>query len=291
VDVRYQVENRKLNAEQRFVVDQLTLGERVESPDAVNLPLRLAVALLKDRNGVIDLPLPITGSLDDPKFRMGPIIWKAFVNLLAGVATSPFKLLGGLFGGGEEVNLIDFAPGSAALDAGATEKLTALAKALYERPQLALEVPASYAADADSSALGAAMLAEKLSAQARGKNGNGDVAAASDPARRFELLLALHRAEKPGAVLPPTAQTVQALRAKERELPAIEAANLELEKALRPGADALESALQALAQQRARNIQDALLSSGQIEPGRVFMLATSAQGAAGDKIRVALSLK
>jgi hypothetical protein len=128
-------------------------------------------------------------------------------------------------------------------------------------------------------------------AQARGKNGNGDVAAAGDPVRRFDLLLALHRAEKSGAVLPPAAQTLQALRAKERELPAIEAANRELETALRPGAEALESALQALAQQRARNIQDALLSSGQIEPGRVFMLATSAQGAAGDKIRVALSLK
>ena len=84
----------------------------------MRLPLKLAVALLKDRNGVIDIDLPMTGSLDDPKFRMGPLIWKAFVGLLTKAATAPFALLGSLFGGGEEMNLIEFEPGSAALDAG-----------------------------------------------------------------------------------------------------------------------------------------------------------------------------
>ncbi len=291
VDVRYQVENRQLNAEQRFVVDQLTLGDKVDSPDAVNLPLRLAVALLKDRNGVIDLGLPVTGSLDDPKFRMGPIIWKAFVNLLGSVATSPFKLLGSVFGGGEEVNLIDFAPGSAALDDAGNGKLAALTRALYERPQLSLEVPASYAAEVDANALGAAMLEQKLLSQAHGKGGNGDDVTVSDPARRFELLLALHGKEKAGAALPPAAQALQALRTRDREAAALEAANRELEAVLRPGADALEDALLSLAQERARRIQDALLSSGQVEPGRVFMLAASAQAASGDRIRVALSLK
>jgi hypothetical protein len=77
IDVAYLVENRTLQARQKFIIDQLELGERVESPDAVKLPLRLAVALLKDRNGVIDIDLPMTGSLDDPQFRMGPLIWKA----------------------------------------------------------------------------------------------------------------------------------------------------------------------------------------------------------------------
>ncbi len=81
IDVAYLVENRTLTAKQRFVIDQLELGERVESADAVRLPLKLAVALLKDRNGVIDIDLPMTGSLDDPQFRMGPLIWKAFVGL------------------------------------------------------------------------------------------------------------------------------------------------------------------------------------------------------------------
>lgn len=94
------VEARQLAAEYRFVVNQLQLGERVESPDAVSLPLQLAVALLKDRNGVIDIDLPVRGTLDDPKFRLGPIIWKAVVNLLLKIVTSRFRLLGNLFGGG-----------------------------------------------------------------------------------------------------------------------------------------------------------------------------------------------
>ena len=293
VDVRYKVEERKLNAEQRFVIDQLTLGEKVDSPDAVNLPLRLAVALLKDRNGVIDLGLPVTGSLDDPKFRLGPIIWKAFVNLLTGIATSPFKLLGSMFGGGEEVNLIDFEPGSATLDAAATEKLTALGKALRERPQLSLEVPATYSPDSDYALLAARQLEARLQAlpQAARKKANADPAPADDPAQRFDSLLALYRAERSGAPLPPGAQALQAVRAKDRDPAALAAANGELEAALRASIDSLEAPLQALATERARAIQDALLSSGEVDPGRVFMLAASAQPASGEKVRVALSLK
>jgi hypothetical protein len=119
IDVAYLVENRTLAARQRFVIDQLELGERVESADAVRLPLKLAVALLKDRNGVIDIELPMSGSLDDPQFRMGPLIWKAFVGLITKAATAPFALLGSLFGGGEEMNLIEFDAGTATLDAAA----------------------------------------------------------------------------------------------------------------------------------------------------------------------------
>ena len=289
VDVRYLVENRQLNAEQRFIVDQLTLGERVDSPDAVKLPLRLAVALLKDRNGVIDLGLPITGSLDDPKFRLGPIIWKAFVGLLANVATSPFKLLGGMFGGGEEVNLIDFEPGEATLDAAATEKLAALSKALRERPQLELEVPAVYAPDADVAVLSSRLLADRLVALAKSRNDPDD--APLDPARRFDLLLAMYKAEKAGATLPPAALALQEVRARDRDVAALNSANADLETALRPGIDTFDAALQALAQQRARAIQDALLSSGEVEPGRVFMLAPGASPAAENKVRIALSLK
>lgn len=280
VDVRYQVQDRKLNAEQRFVVDQLELGEKVASPDAVNLPLRLAVALLKDRRGVIDLGLPVTGSLDDPKFRLGPLVWKAFVNLLAGLATSPFKLLGSAFGGGEEVNLIDFDAGSAVLDAAASEKLSALSRALRERPQLALEVPAIYSSDADLAALAARRLDEMLPGDPQ-----------QDAARRFEQLSALYQSEKPDAALPPAALALQAIRPKERQAEALALANRELEAALRPGIDALEPALEALAQQRARNIQDVLLASGEVEPGRVFLIATSARPAAEGRTRVTLSLK
>jgi hypothetical protein len=283
VDVRYQVENRKLNAEQRFRIDQLTLGERVDSPDAVNLPLRLAVALLKDRNGVIDLGLPVTGSLDDPKFRLGPIVWKAFVNLLAGVATSPFKLLGSVFGGGEEVNLIDFDAGSAELDADATARLASLRRALHERPQLSLEVPAIYSPDADFAALASRWLDGRLRAQG-GTPGD-------DAARRFELLLAIHRADKPDAALPPAALALQSVRARDRQAEALDGANRELERALLPGIETLARDLEALAQQRARNIQDGLLASGEVESDRVFLVAPGASPAVDGRSRAALALK
>src|SRR6201996_5844685 len=133
VDLKYHIEDRKLTASHHIVVDQLQLGEKVDSPDAVSLPLKLAVSLLKDANGVIDLDLPVTGSLDDPQFRVGPIIWKVFVNLLEKAVTAPFKLLGSLFGGGEEMNVVEFAPGSAALDAPAQTRLASGVKALQAK--------------------------------------------------------------------------------------------------------------------------------------------------------------
>lgn len=175
VDLRYRIENRQLNAEHKFVMDQLELGDKVDSPDAVKLPLKLAVALLKDRNGVIDLDLPVTGSLDDPKFRLGPIIWKAVLNLLTKIATAPFALLGHLFGGGEQMNYIDFRPGSAVLEPSEHDKLTALVKALKEKEKLELDVPVTVAPDLDRPALQAALLDHRLlelrSEQAAGATG------------------------------------------------------------------------------------------------------------------------
>ena len=167
IDVAYLVENRQLTAKQKFVIDQLQLGERVESPDAVKLPLKLAVALLKDRNGVIDIDLPLSGSLDDPQFRIGPLIWKAFVGLLTKIATAPFALLARLGGSDDEINQLDFAAGSSALDPAAQERMTALVKALSERPSLELEVPTVYSPDADGKALAQARLDARLAAVGR----------------------------------------------------------------------------------------------------------------------------
>jgi len=93
-DLHYLVDGRKLDAQHHIVVDQLEFGDKTESKDAVSLPIKLAVALMKDRNGVIDLNLPVNGSLDDPQFKLGPIIWKVFVNILEKAVTAPFALLG-----------------------------------------------------------------------------------------------------------------------------------------------------------------------------------------------------
>ncbi|MDB6007865.1 MAG: hypothetical protein JWL65_115 [Gammaproteobacteria bacterium] len=169
VDLSYKVDQRKLAAEQHFVIDQLQLGEAVDSPDAVHLPLKLAVALLKDRNGIIDLPLPITGSLDDPQFKVGPIIWHALINLLEKAVTAPFAALGRLFGGhGEDMKFIDFTAGSAELDGASKEKLESLTKALQEHTQLQLDVPIAYSQDIDGPVLAKQKLNQKLVARAHG---------------------------------------------------------------------------------------------------------------------------
>jgi len=125
--------------------------------------VKLAVALLKDRNGRIDLDLPVTGSMDDPKFSIGGLVWKAVMNIILKVATSPFSLLGALIGGGgEELQFVDFAPGLSALDAAQTNKLDKLTKALYERPALNLEITGNADIVADRDALSLQKLRDKM---------------------------------------------------------------------------------------------------------------------------------
>ncbi len=194
VDVSYRIEQRKLTAAQHFVVDQLQLGDRVDSPDATHLPLKLAVALLKDRNGVIDLDLPMSGSLDDPTFRIGPILWKMFANLIVKAATAPFALLGHLFGGGEHVNVVEFHAGSAELDQPAKEQLATLAKALKERPQLNLDVPVVFSKGLDRPQIAATRLQQELLARVQntraGQEAPGDRGRARARGSREALQLA-----------------------------------------------------------------------------------------------------
>jgi hypothetical protein len=299
VDLAYHVENRQLDAKQRFVIDQLQLGERVESADAVRLPLRLAVALLKDRNGVIDLDLPVTGSLDDPKFRIGPIIWKAVINLLTKVATAPFALLGRLFGGGEEMNLVDFDPGKATLDEAGQQKMSSLLKAMQERTQLQLDVPSTYSPELDRPVLAASRLDEQLqnlaaeqSAASKSKKAVPPQETLADPAGRFEVLVAQYRLDFGAeAALPPSAQQTLAAKPKKRDEPQLTQANAELEAALREKASVGDQDLEELGQARARAIQDALLGSGGIDASRVFVIAANAKPPTAGKVRLELSLK
>jgi hypothetical protein len=288
IDVAYLVENRTLTAKQRFVIDQLELGERVESADAVHLPLKLAVALLKDRNGVIDIDLPMTGSLDDPQFRMGPLIWKAFVGLISKAATAPFALLGRLFGGGEEMNIIEFEAGSAALDPAAQEKVASISKALTERPGLQLEVPSTFSPDLD----GAAIAARRLEGLLRSLPKSDELALA-DPASRFDLLITQYQADY-GArqALPPAALALNATKKSERVPEAFAAANREIEQAIAQKHAVTDTDLEQLGQSRARALQDALLGAGTIDAARVFIMGTNAAAPTENKkVRLELSLK
>ncbi|MGB7502295.1 MAG: DUF748 domain-containing protein, partial [Azonexus sp.] len=140
LNVAYKLENKQLTAENRLFIDQLTFGDKVESPDATQLPVNLAISLLKNNRGEIDLNLPISGSLDDPEFSIGGLVIKVIVNLFVKAVTSPFALLGSMFGGGEELSNIEFGPGRATFDDAAAKRLEALAKALNERDSLKLEI-------------------------------------------------------------------------------------------------------------------------------------------------------
>ncbi len=178
LDLNYRVRNNLIDGDNQIVLDQFVLGERVESPGALDLPLNLAIALLKDSDGKIDLALPVSGNLDDPKFDYGQIIHKAIVNLITGIITAPFRLLGRLFSRdhGEEAGQIAFEPGSSRLLPPEREKIAHIVQALGKRPELKLQVPARYDSELDARALKRAALRREL-----GKRANLDIADEDPP--------------------------------------------------------------------------------------------------------------
>lgn len=150
LDLHYRIEKGQLNAENKVLVENLQLGERVDSPDAVDLPIRLAVALLKDTQGRIAIELPVKGDLNNPEFSVMPIVWQTLRNLVLRTAQAPFKFIAGLVGGGNvDLSTVPFAAGSAELEGDARQALDTQAKALGERPNLRLEVEGQAAQSAD----------------------------------------------------------------------------------------------------------------------------------------------
>jgi hypothetical protein len=248
--------------------------------------LKLAVALLKDRHGVIDLDLPVTGSLDDPKFRLGPVIWKVVTNLLVKIVTAPFALLGSLFGGGPDINLIDFAAGSAVLDEAAQGKLATVAKGLAERPQLKLEVPLATAPAVDRPALEAAKFEARLVEVASAAG----VKSIVEPEARMRGLEAWYRADfgkKLEVPLPPGDDAKAA-----RQQAAQPAWRISwLEEQLRPKVTVSDAELQALAKARSDAVLAVLLANPGIDPARVFVTATPAAAAEAAAVRMELKLE
>lgn len=150
LDLHYRIEKGQLNAENKVLVENLQLGERVDSPDAVDLPIRLAVALLKDTQGRIAIELPVQGDLNNPEFSVMPIVWQTLRNLVLRTAQAPFKFIAGLVGGSNvDLSTVPFNAGSAELSGDARQALDTLAKALEERPNLRLEVEGQAAQSAD----------------------------------------------------------------------------------------------------------------------------------------------
>lgn len=141
LDLNYQIERGHLQAQNKVLLEQLQLGEKVESPDAIDLPIKLAIALLKDSNGKIDIDLPLRGNLEDPQFSVGPIVWQSVRNLITRAVKSPFNFVANLAGGSsDDLSQVKFQAGSTQLDDNAKKSLLVLAKGLQERPLLKLEI-------------------------------------------------------------------------------------------------------------------------------------------------------
>ncbi|RLU07846.1 hypothetical protein CS078_17820 [Pseudomonas prosekii] len=151
LDLHYLITKGQLKAENKVVVEQLQLGEKVDSPDAVSLPLKLAIALLKDVDGKISIELPVTGDLNNPQFSVMPIVWQTLRNLIVKAAAAPFKMIGGLISGGgsQDLGTVSFAPGSSELSKDAEASLVKLSSALKERPALRLEIEGTAAQNSD----------------------------------------------------------------------------------------------------------------------------------------------
>lgn len=164
VTVRYRLDGRQVQGENLIHLDDLAFGDKQDSPDAVNLPVKLGVSLLKDRNGRITFDVPISGTLDDPEFSIGKVLSQTVQNLITRAATAPFRMLGSLFGGGkeEDIEYVEFDAGESRLKPSALSKLRTLGNALFERPQLRVAIIGGAAADTDADPLRQAMLEAEL---------------------------------------------------------------------------------------------------------------------------------
>ena len=266
VDVNYVVQpNGQLTAKNKIVLNQLSFGDKVEGSTA-SLPVKLAVALLADRNGVIDLDLPISGSLNDPQFSLGPIIVKVILNVIVKAITAPFSLLASAFGGGEELSTVGFAAGSAQLAPDAKAGLDKVAKALLDRPSLRLTVVGTSSLEAEREGLKRERLDALVRAEKRRatvKDGGTTSAVVSVSAAEYPALLkeVYKRSDMPKP------RNVIGLA---KDLPVDE-----MEKLLLADIKATDDAMRELAVQRGVAVKDYLLSKN-LPPERLFLGAAKA---------------
>ena len=275
VFVKYKIENDQLEAENRIFLDQLTFGDAVDSPDATKLPVRLAVSLLKNRSGEIDINLPISGSLNDPQFSVGGLVMKVVVNLLAKAVTSPFALIGSMFGSGEELSNVEFDYGRARLSSDSISRLENLSKALIDRPGLKLEIEGKVDPAMDTEGLKRARIDRKVRALKREDLTKKNVESGSEEtveisAQEYPVLLErVYREEK----FPKPRNMVGLVKTLPVE---------EMEKLMLANSPVDEDDLRELGDRRAKAVRDWLLAH-EVPAERVFLLPSKVDAAAESK--------
>ncbi len=264
-DLKYLIEKKKLESQNIVFIDQLTLGEKVESPQATKLPVSLAISLLKDRHGQIRLDIPVAGTLDDPKFSVWRIVVQVLVNILTKAATAPFALLGSLMGGGEEMSYVEFNAGSAAVGEANVKKLATLGKALKERPSLKMDIEGFVDREQDREGLRTTLFLRKLKVQKLNESLKKGAAATPvddmkiEPAERDRYLKMAYDAEtfpKPRNII-----------GMAKSLPPAE-----MEKLMLTNIEVRDEDLRLLASRRANAVRDVLLKSGDVTPDRIFIV-------------------
>jgi outer membrane protein OmpA-like peptidoglycan-associated protein len=282
VNVHYLLEQSQLTADNHLFIDQLTFGERVESRDATNLPVQLAVALLKNARGEIAVDVPVSGSLSDPQFSLGGAILDAFRNLIVKVATSPFHLIASAFGTQEDLDYVDFAPGLATLMPDSQHKLATIARALQERPALRLDISGRIDPQVDREGLREARLTSLIKRRKMQEIG-GHEDADRVPLTPDEYDTYLKRVYKTATFPKP-----RNLLGMDKSLPPDE-----MKKLLLTNMEITDQDLQHLADERAQAVRQWL--SGQVEAARLIVVAPklTADGSKkkGQATRVDLSLK
>jgi len=264
-DLKYLIDKKKLNSENKVFIDQFTFGEKVDSPDATSLPVKLAVALLKDRNGEIHLDIPVTGSIDDPKFSVWSIVLQVIGNLITKAVTSPFALLGAAFGGGEGMQYVEFDAGLTSIPADGVKKIDALVTALSEKPSLKLEIAGYVSPEADREGLKQYLLQRKVKAQKL-----NDLVKKGSPAVPVDEIVVAPEEYEKYLTLAYRAEPFPKPRnfigmVKSLPIP-------EMEKLMLTHIEVGDEELRQLAARRANTVRDALLKSGKIEAERLFIV-------------------
>ncbi|MBU9547049.1 DUF748 domain-containing protein [Burkholderia multivorans] len=264
VDLHYELANDQLKANNHIFIDQLTFGDHIDNDTATKLPVKLAISLLKNTRGEIDVNLPVSGSLSNPEFSVGGLIWRALLNLIAKAVTSPFSLLAHAFGsGGEDLGYVEFAPGSAVLTDGQQKKLDTVVKMLTEKPSIRLDLIGRVDPDKDTPGLRTAYV-DRLVRQQKLKDvvGQGEsidpMTVNVEPGEYGKYLTRAYKAadfKKPRNLI-----------GLQKTLP-----EADMKKALAEHAPADDNALRALAQQRAQAVRQYL--DGKIDAKRMFVVA------------------
>jgi uncharacterized membrane protein len=263
--LKYKIDNNQLSADNRVFLDQLTFGDEVDSPGATRLPVRLAVSLLQNRKGEIDINLPISGSLDDPQFSVGGIVVQVILNVFTKAITSPFALIGSLFGGGEELSYVEFDYGYSTISAKMKERLQTVAKVLDDRPAIRIEIAGRIDPDRDREGLKQALMERRVKAQrleelVKAGTEAGSLDDIEIPAKDYpKYLERAYKAEK----FPKPRNLVGMVK----DLPVEE-----MEKLMMANMKADDEALRDLADRRAKAASQWLGREGKVAADRVFLL-------------------